>query len=66
MATEKMQPKKRGRPATGVGKPVQVRFQPSDLSEIDAWIAAQDDNPSRPEAVRRLVQWGLKATVLRK
>jgi hypothetical protein len=28
---------------------------------IDAWAAAQDDEPGRSEAIRRLVEIGLKA-----
>jgi hypothetical protein len=31
------------------------------IATIDAWIATQDDEPSRPEAIRRLVELGLKA-----
>jgi hypothetical protein len=37
-----------------------VRFQPGLMSELDAWRADQDDGPSRPEAIRRLVEFGLK------
>ena len=34
-----------------------VRMQPPNLSALDAWIAAQPDpKPSRPEAIRRLVE----------
>jgi hypothetical protein len=40
-----------------------VRVQPVQLTALDAWIAAQDDPPpSRPEAIRRLVDLGLAAT----
>jgi hypothetical protein len=28
---------------------------------VDAWAAAQDDGPGRSEAIRRLVEIGLKA-----
>jgi hypothetical protein len=31
------------------------------LDRLDAWIAAQDDQPSRPEALRRLAEVGLAA-----
>jgi metal-responsive CopG/Arc/MetJ family transcriptional regulator len=54
------QPKKRGRPATGKGQPVMVRLLPDLLSQLDNWIAEQPDNPSRPEAVRRLLMAQLK------
>jgi hypothetical protein len=51
---------KRGRPATGKGEPVQVRLQPSQIAAVDAWIEAQGDpKPSRPEAIRRLIDEGL-------
>jgi hypothetical protein len=42
------------------GTPVMVRVQPQQLSSLDAWIAHQPDRPSRPEAIRRLVDKGLK------
>lgn len=38
-----------------------VRLQPDALARLDAWISAQPDAPSRPEAVRRLLDLGLKA-----
>jgi hypothetical protein len=47
--------KKMGRPATGVGTMIGVRLQPDQLAALDAWIAAQPDQPSRPEAVRRIL-----------
>jgi hypothetical protein len=31
------------------------------IAAIDAWIALQDGEVSRPEAIRRLVEIGLKA-----
>jgi hypothetical protein len=49
--------KKRGPPATGKGEPVVVRMHPPMLAELDEWIAKQKPPfPSRPEAVRRLVE----------
>lgn len=53
--------KKRGRPATGQGTPVVVRMQPEQLAAVDNWAASEDDVPTRPEAVRRLVARGLSA-----
>jgi hypothetical protein len=54
--------KKRGPPATGKGEPVVVRMHPPMLTGLDGWIAKQKQPfPSRPEAVRRLVEIGLKA-----
>mgnify|MGYP001555010134 CR=1 FL=1 len=52
--------KRRGRPATGQGTQVVVRMQPAALAKLDAWAAKQDGEPSRPEAIRRLVEKGLK------
>jgi hypothetical protein len=52
--------KKRGPPATGKGDPVVVRMQPPQLRALDDWIAHQPQPfPSRPEAVRRLVDVAL-------
>jgi len=45
--------KKRGPPATGKGTLIGVRLQPLELARLDYWIAAQEDSPSRPEAIRR-------------
>ena len=53
--------KKRGPPPTGKGEPVVVRMQPQLLATLDAWIGKpKPPFPSRPEAVRRLVELGLK------
>ena len=48
-----------GRPATGQGTPIQVRLQPDLLASLDAWREGQDDKPTRPEAVRRLLDKSL-------
>ena len=53
--------KKRGPAPTGKGVQVVVRMQPAPLAALDAWVAKQKDQPSRPEAMRRLVELGLKA-----
>jgi hypothetical protein len=37
-----------------------VRVQPPLLAKIDAWSAEQDDEPSRPEAIRRLAAQALE------
>lgn len=49
-----------GRPATGVGTQIGMRWQESVLAEIDDWRRQQPDLPSRAEAIRRLVELGLK------
>lgn len=53
---------KRGRPVTtGSGTLIGVRLLDEPLSELDAWIKRQDEpDLSRPEAIRRLVEIGLK------
>jgi hypothetical protein len=52
--------KKRGRPATGQGITLGVRCHPPLLSRIDEWRRVQADIPNRAEAIRRLVELGLK------
>jgi hypothetical protein len=52
--------KSRGRPKTGIGVQIGMRWQGPDLAQIDAWRRKQDDLPSRPIAIRRLVELGLK------
>jgi hypothetical protein len=51
--------KKRGPPATGKGMPIMVRVQPSQLEGLDRWIAQQKNAPTRPEAIRRLIDQAL-------
>jgi len=51
--------KKRGSPARGKGEPLLVRLQKTPLAALDHWIARQEDRPSRPEAIRRLVEQAL-------
>jgi len=51
--------KKRGRPkrdATGV----HVKLLPEQLAAVDLWRDNALGQPSRPEAIRRLVELGLK------
>lgn len=47
--------KRRGPAPTGKGHTVGVRMQPSELAALDAYIAKQPDDPSRPEAIRRVL-----------
>jgi hypothetical protein len=54
--------KSRGRPPTGA-ESVHLRILPEQSAAIAAWIAKQKEPEiSRPEAIRRLVELGLKAT----
>jgi hypothetical protein len=49
----------RGRPRTGIGKPVGLRLYPELERKIDAWASKQPDRPGRPEAIRRLIESAL-------
>ena len=48
--------RKRGRPATGLGKLVGVRLQPPVVRVLDAWGANQTPPVGRPEAIRRMLK----------
>jgi hypothetical protein len=48
----------RGRPFVG-STPINLRHPPEQLAALDAWIARQPDDPSRPEAVRQLLATAL-------
>jgi hypothetical protein len=54
--------KGRGRPkTTGKGTQIGMRWQKPALDAIDAWRGEQEDQPDRPDAIRRLVEIGLEA-----
>jgi hypothetical protein len=56
----RVNPKKRGRPkTTGRGQLIGIRVHKPLLAALDVWIADQESAPSRPEAIRRLVELGL-------
>jgi hypothetical protein len=50
-----------GRPATGVTPMVGFRADPVIRAAIVQWAENQQDNPTLSEAIRRLVELGLKA-----
>jgi hypothetical protein len=52
--------KRRGRPATGTAPLVGVRMTLEFQRPIKAWAKSQEDRPSMAEAIRRLVELGLK------
>jgi len=54
--------KRRGRPAT-TGRGIQVgeRWHPPEIAALDIWIASQGEKMTRAQAIRRLVELGLKA-----
>lgn len=52
--------KRRGPAPTGKGTLLGVRLQPDQLGQVDHWIAGRPEpRPSRPEAVRLLLQRAL-------
>ena len=53
-------PNNRDRPKTvGHGEDVTIRLQAVAIDEIEAWAKKQDDQPSRAEATRRLLEGAL-------
>jgi hypothetical protein len=58
----KAKPKKqRGRPATGKDPMMGLRASPVLRASIVKWAEDQPDKPNLSEAIRRLVELGLKA-----
>jgi hypothetical protein len=49
-----------GRPKVGAIL-IGVRVPPANVAALDAWIKKHAPDLSRPEAIRRLVELGLKA-----
>jgi Arc/MetJ-type ribon-helix-helix transcriptional regulator len=58
-SSEKVIPKKPGRPATGRDPVLAVRLPPKLRLDIERWAKQQDDRPSRSEAIRRLIEFAL-------
>lgn len=52
--------RKGGRPATGRDPVTAIRLSQEFREAVDKWAAKQDDAPARSEAIRRLVELGLK------
>jgi len=55
--------KRRGRPATGRDPAVTIRLPEAVLAKVEHWAMAQEDQPPRSQAIRRLVELGLMAKV---
>jgi hypothetical protein len=53
-------PNKGGRPSTGRDPVTAIRLSAEFRAAVDKWAAKQDDAPGRSEAIRRLVELGLK------
>ncbi len=51
--------KKRAAPPSGKGTPIGLCLEPATLARVDRWAASQQDDPSRPEAIRRLLELAL-------
>ena len=52
-----------GRPLTGANPVTAIRLSEELRANVDGWAAAQEDEPGRSEAIRRLVELGLKSKV---
>lgn len=50
-----------GRPPTGNDPVRAVRLSDDFVDQVDRWAEQQEDQPGRSEAIRRLVELGLKA-----
>jgi hypothetical protein len=59
-AIKKDTKKSRGRPATGTGIQIGTRWPADIVRMVDEWRRTHPDLPGRPEAIRRLVELGLK------
>jgi metal-responsive CopG/Arc/MetJ family transcriptional regulator len=54
--------KTRGRPATGIGTQIGMRWPEQTLTAIDEWRERQTDAPTRSQAIRQLVEFALNVT----
>jgi hypothetical protein len=60
VSIKKVVPKKRGRPATGRDPVSAIRLSPTIKSKIEAWAKQQAEQPTRSEAIRRLIEIALR------
>lgn len=66
MSREKViQKRKPGRPATGNDPMMAFRLSKEKVAEVEAWAARQPDKPSRSEALRRLIDLGMRGRGVR-
>jgi hypothetical protein len=56
----KVHQKRIGRPATGRDPAVTVRLPETVLGDVETWAAKQEGDLNRSQAIRRLVELGLK------
>jgi len=64
-STEKVTPKRPGRPATGRDPVLTVRLPPSTRLAIENWAKRQEGKPTRSEAIRRLIEIALAVKIKR-
>src|ERR1700722_3617065 len=64
--SKKVKPKKRGRPATGKDPLMGFRASPEMRASVVRWAENEPDTPTLSEAIRRLVEIGLKTKLARK
>ena len=60
-STKNVVRKRPGRPATGQDPVTAIRLSKEMRAAVDGWASKQADEPGRSEAIRRLVELGLKA-----
>jgi hypothetical protein len=60
LSKTKMQGRRGPKPTTGKGQLIGLRVHAELLKLIDAYRRTQPDLPSRPEAIRRIIQECLK------
>jgi hypothetical protein len=60
VSTKNVVQKRPGRPATGQDPVTAIRLSKEMRTAVDTWAAKQDDTPGRSEAIRRLVEIGLR------
>jgi len=56
MASIKVIPKKRGRPATGKDPLIGFRVPPNIAAAIEKFASEEEDRPARSEAIRRILK----------
>jgi Ribbon-helix-helix protein, copG family len=54
------QKRRGGRPATGHDPVTALRMPPALTARVDEWARQQPDQPSRSEAIRRMIEMALK------
>ena len=52
--------KRPGRPATGQDPVTAIRLSKEMRAAVNAWAKSESDKPGRSEAIRRLVELGLR------